>query len=170
MRIADAAKRAGVTVQVGHIERFNPAIRAMDRLGIQPRFIEVTRISPMTFRSIDVGVVLDMMIHDIDIVLRLARLQGRAGRRHRRQRHRRSRGHLQRPPHLRERLRGERHRVAGWRSRPNGKLRVFSPDAYVSLDYQKRYGMVARRSGNLDAIRDGRRPHPLRGGRRTCRS
>ena len=59
-------------VQVGHIERFNPAIRAMARLDIRPRFMEVTRISPLTFRSIDVGVVLDMMIHDIDIVLRLA--------------------------------------------------------------------------------------------------
>src|SRR5213082_1201338 len=44
----------------------------MARLGIEPRFIEVTRISPLTFRSIDVGVVLDMMIHDIDIVLQLA--------------------------------------------------------------------------------------------------
>jgi len=71
-RIVDAARRSGVTAQVGHIERFNPAIRAMARLGVRPRFIEVTRISPMTFRSIDVGVVLDMMIHDIDIVLRLA--------------------------------------------------------------------------------------------------
>ena len=44
----------------------------MQRLEIRPRFIEVTRISPLTFRSIDVGVVLDMMIHDIDIVLMLA--------------------------------------------------------------------------------------------------
>ena len=49
----------------------------MSKLEIQPRFIEV-RISPLTFRSIDVGVVLDMMIHDIDIVLRLA-ARSRAG-------------------------------------------------------------------------------------------
>ena len=72
-RIADAARRAGVTVQVGHIERFNPVVRAMAALEMAPRFIEVIRISPMTFRSTDVGVVLDMMIHDIDIVLKLAR-------------------------------------------------------------------------------------------------
>ena len=71
-RIVDVRRRLNVPLQVGHIERFNPAIRAMARLNIQPRFIEVTRISPMTFRSIDVGVVLDMMIHDIDIILRLA--------------------------------------------------------------------------------------------------
>jgi predicted dehydrogenase len=71
-RIADAARRHGVTVQVGHIERFNPALRAMRNLEVAPRFIESIRISPMTFRSIDVGVVLDMMIHDIDIVLMLA--------------------------------------------------------------------------------------------------
>jgi len=70
--IVDASRAAGVAVQVGHIERFNPVVRAMSRLEIQPRFIEVTRISPLTFRSIDVGVVLDMMIHDIDIVLKLA--------------------------------------------------------------------------------------------------
>src|SRR5690606_6995605 len=71
-RIRQLADDHGAVVQVGHIERFNPAIRAMDRLGISPRFMEVIRISPLTFRSIDVGVVLDMMIHDIDIVLKLA--------------------------------------------------------------------------------------------------
>src|SRR5689334_14348650 len=49
-RIADAAQRSEATVQVGHIDRFNPVMRAMNRLDIQPRFIEVTRISPMTFR------------------------------------------------------------------------------------------------------------------------
>src|SRR5690606_22298611 len=71
-RIRDLAREHAAVVQVGHIERFNPAIRAMERLGISPRFMEVIRISPLTFRSIDVGVVLDMMIHDIDIVLKLA--------------------------------------------------------------------------------------------------
>src|SRR5450432_4031751 len=71
-RIVEAANTSTAVVQIGHIERFNPAFIAMQRLNIQPRFIEVTRISPLTFRSIDVGVVLDMMIHDIDIVLQLA--------------------------------------------------------------------------------------------------
>src|SRR5204862_1117518 len=72
-QIVDWAKQHNAVLQVGHIERFNPAIRSMGKLAVEPRFIEVIRISPLTFRSIDVGVVLDMMIHDIDIVLKLAR-------------------------------------------------------------------------------------------------
>jgi predicted dehydrogenase len=152
-RIVDCAKATGVPVQVGHIERFNPAVRAMNRLEIKPRFIEVTRISPMTFRSIDVGVVLDMMIHDIDIVLRLAG----------------SRvakidaigvsviGTVE--DVCNARLIFENGCVANITAsrlslKTERKLRVFSPDAYVSLDYQKKYGVVARRSHNLDAIRE----------------
>ena len=72
-RIADLAEKSGVVVQVGHIERFNPAVRSLSALGVEPRYVEVVRISPLTFRSIDVGVVLDVMIHDIDIVLSLAK-------------------------------------------------------------------------------------------------
>src|SRR2546421_4196013 len=71
-RIVEWSKQTGALVQVGHIERFNPAVRALKRLNLKPRFIETSRISPLTFRSLDVGVVLDMMIHDIDIVLKLA--------------------------------------------------------------------------------------------------
>ncbi len=125
----------------------------MTRLGIKPRFMEVTRISPLTFRSIDVGVVLDMMIHDIDIVLRLAQspvakidatgvsVIGEV------------------EDICNARLTFENGCVANVTAsrlalKTERRLRVFSPDAYVSLDYQKRYGIVARRSGNLDAIRD----------------
>ncbi|MEM6314547.1 MAG: Gfo/Idh/MocA family oxidoreductase, partial [Planctomycetota bacterium] len=71
-KIAELAEKHDAVVQVGHIERFNPVVRSLRALQITPRFIEVTRVSPMTFRSIDVGVVLDMMIHDIDIVTWLA--------------------------------------------------------------------------------------------------
>src|SRR3954466_2715395 len=60
-QIVELSRANDTMVQVGHIERFNPAVRAVDRLKMVPRFIEVTRISPLTFRSIDVGVVLDMM-------------------------------------------------------------------------------------------------------------
>lgn len=152
-QIVELSRAHRTIVQVGHVERFNPAVRAMDRLGIKPRFIEVTRVSPLTFRSIDVGVVLDMMIHDIDIVLKLAsspvaqvsaigvsvigsvedvcnaRLEF-------------ANGCVANLTASRLALKTER------------KLRVFSADAYVSLDYQKKYGIVAHRSGNLDAIRD----------------
>ena len=151
--IVALAKAAGVVVQVGHVERFNPAVRAMARLGVKPRFIEVTRVSPLTFRSIDVGVVLDMMIHDIDIVLNLAGSPVRS------------------VEAVGVSVIGDVEDVCNARLKfANGcvanltasrlafkterKLRVFSADAYVSLDYQKKYGMVAHRSGNLQAIRD----------------
>jgi len=74
--IKDIADRTGSTLMVGHIERFNPIMRAMQNAtnrgqDVVPRFIEVHRVSPMTFRSVDVGVVMDMMIHDLDVVLML---------------------------------------------------------------------------------------------------
>lgn len=59
-------------VQVGHLERFNPAVRATLPLLTTPMFFEVHRLSVFTPRSLDVDVVLDLMIHDIDIVLRMA--------------------------------------------------------------------------------------------------
>jgi len=74
--IKDLAERTGSILMVGHIERFNPVMRAMQASTssgheIVPRFIQVHRVSPMTFRSVDVGVVMDMMIHDLDVVLML---------------------------------------------------------------------------------------------------
>ncbi len=68
------AEQSGAVLMVGHIERFNPVMRAMQKATangaeVVPRFIEVHRVSPMTFRSVDIGVVMDMMIHDLDVVL-----------------------------------------------------------------------------------------------------
>jgi predicted dehydrogenase len=68
-----AAAKGKATLQVGHSERFNPAFMALSRYKLKPRFIEAERISPCRFRSMDVGVVMDMMIHDIDLVLSLVR-------------------------------------------------------------------------------------------------
>jgi len=67
------AGKKHLTIQVGHVERFNSAIQAIKRLSPQPKFIEVHRLGPFTPRVKDVGVVLDLMIHDIDIVLGLTR-------------------------------------------------------------------------------------------------
>ncbi|QYU69464.1 hypothetical protein J4558_04785 [Leptolyngbya sp. 15MV] len=72
----ELAEGPGSILMVGHIERFNPVMRAMQAstgagMDIVPRFIQVHRVSPMTFRSVDVGVVMDMMIHDLDVVLML---------------------------------------------------------------------------------------------------
>ncbi len=76
LKIKEAAESSRAVLMVGHIERFNPimrALRAEQAHGVPliPRFMEVHRVSPMTFRSVDVGVVMDMMIHDLDVVIML---------------------------------------------------------------------------------------------------
>jgi predicted dehydrogenase len=70
--IADAALQTGAVAQVGHILRFDPVTRAIAALGVRPRFLEVSWMTPFTFRSMDVGVVMDLMIHGLDVVLHLA--------------------------------------------------------------------------------------------------
>ena len=137
------AQERGLVLQVGHIERFNPVMSALeDRLNA-PRFIEATRLSPYPGRSLDVGVVLDVMIHDIEIIL-----------------------HLVRSPWVSVDAVGvpilsKREDIANVRIRfENGcvanitasrisqekvrKIRVFQPDAYLSLDYQKQEGYLLR--------------------------
>lgn len=70
-KLIEIAEKNGLILQVGHIERFNSAFTAVSRLIKQPRFIETHRLSPFPNRSLDVGAVLDIMIHDIDIILGL---------------------------------------------------------------------------------------------------
>jgi predicted dehydrogenase len=70
--IVSLAKKNNTVVAVGHSERCNPVVQAIKRLAIEPKFIEASRVSPYTFRSTDISVVLDVMIHDIDIILSLA--------------------------------------------------------------------------------------------------
>ena len=70
-RILAVAKEHGRIVQVGHLERFNPAVTAARSLRNRPMFFESHRLSVFTARSLDVDVVLDLMIHDLDIVLSL---------------------------------------------------------------------------------------------------
>ncbi len=67
------AKAKGCTIQVGHIERFNPAILALESYGLRPMFIESHRLAQFNPRGTDVAVVLDLMIHDIDVILSLVR-------------------------------------------------------------------------------------------------
>ena len=67
-----AADAKGLVLQVGHIERFNPAMGALAELDLTPRFMEVHRLAPFNYRTLDVSVVMDLMIHDIDIVMELA--------------------------------------------------------------------------------------------------
>ena len=70
-RLIDAGRRSGRIVQVGHIERFSRAFREIAPVITQPRFIEAHRLGPYPDRATDVGVVLDLMIHDLDIVVQL---------------------------------------------------------------------------------------------------
>lgn len=151
--LADWATTHSAVLQVGHTERFNPAVRAIMATGIVPRFMEVDRISPMTFRSLDVGVVMDMMIHDLDIVLALAGSP------------------LARVDATGVPLLSKHEDVASARLvfesgcvanltasrlalKTERKLRIFSEDAYVSLDYQKRTAILIRRSDNAQALDD----------------
>jgi predicted dehydrogenase len=67
------ANARGATLQVGHIERFNPTLRFLPAEGPTPRYLDAERLSTYTFRSTDIGVVLDLMIHDIDLVLSIVK-------------------------------------------------------------------------------------------------
>ncbi|MDD5138152.1 MAG: Gfo/Idh/MocA family oxidoreductase [Candidatus Omnitrophica bacterium] len=70
-KLIGLARRSGVILQVGHVERFNAAFVATQKIVHHPRFIECHRLSPFPNRSLDIGVVFDLMIHDIDIILGL---------------------------------------------------------------------------------------------------
>jgi predicted dehydrogenase len=150
--IVALARKHGVLVAVGHTERFNPAVRAVDRLGLRPKFIETHRISPFTFRSADVGVVFDLMIHDIDIVLHLVHDE------------------VARAEAVGVNVLGKYEDIANARLMFRGgavanltasrlalkterKLRVFAEKAYVSLDYQKKVGMAITLDQNLDVLK-----------------
>jgi len=146
--LEELADEMGTTVQVGHIERFNPAVRALAEFGVDPRFIEVHRLGPFTFRSADISVVMDLMIHDIDIVLALAKSEvarvdacGVAVI-----------GKLVDLANARLVFKSgcvvnmTASRIAVKRMR---KIRVFSEDCYISLDYGAKEGYVYKKSPKL---------------------
>src|SRR6202012_2771272 len=72
------AQEKRVVLQVGHVERFNPVLTYLEQIAKDPRFIETHRLSPYPNRSTDIGVVLDLMIHDLEIILHLVRSPVRA--------------------------------------------------------------------------------------------
>ncbi len=150
--LLDLARRHHGLLQVGHSERFNPVVRAMSRMSVAPRFIETHRISPFTFRSADIGVVMDMMIHDIDIVLHLVRSRPASVdavgvsvlARHEDIANARitfEDGCVVNLTASRLALKTER------------KIRVFSEEAYLSLDYQKKTGIAIKKDANLDLLK-----------------
>ena len=67
--LVQLAQQNNCVLQVGHVERFNPVFKYLETVATDPRFIETHRLSPYPARSTDIGVVLDLMIHDLDVVL-----------------------------------------------------------------------------------------------------
>ncbi len=72
-QIVQMVKEAGVKLQVGHVERFNPAFLAINNMALNPMFIEVHRLAQFNPRGTEVSVILDLMIHDIDIILKIVK-------------------------------------------------------------------------------------------------
>lgn len=135
-RLIGTASRARRILQVGHLERFNPAVLELERRATLPLFFEVHRMNLFSPRSLDVDVVLDLMIHDVDVVLSLTRAE---------------------PAEIRAAgisIRSQKVDIANVRLQfPNGcvanltasristdrvrKLRLFQPQQYLSLDYDR---------------------------------
>jgi len=145
-QIVNLAMQKGVILQIGHIERFNPIIQNVSRLIRNPRFIEIHRLSPFTHRGTDVGVVLDLMIHDIDIILDMVKDK------------------IQRIDAVGVNVLTPYEDIANARIKfKNGcaanltasrvspermrKIRVFQKDSYISVDYYKQAGKAFYKKG-----------------------
>jgi predicted dehydrogenase len=72
-KLVQIAKEKNVVLQVGHLERFNPAVEELEKIVTEPKFIEVHRLGSFSARSLDIDVILDLMIHDLDIILALVK-------------------------------------------------------------------------------------------------
>jgi len=144
--LVETSRRTNRLLQIGHIERFNPVMRSLEAKLTQPKFIEAHRLSPFPNRSIDIGVVLDLMIHDLEIILHLVNSPVE------------SIDAVGIPVLTRSedianaRIRFENGCVANLtasRISPERmrKIRVFQSDCYLSLDYQEQAGQIHWREG-----------------------
>jgi len=140
-RLIAAAEQHGRMLQVGHLERFNPAVIALEARVTLPLFFEIHRLSVFSPRSLDVDVILDLMVHDIDIVLSLAGAQPEevrgAGISILSPKVDIANARLQFPNGCVANLTASR--VSTDRVR---KLRLFQPQQYVSLDYARQEVLV----------------------------
>ena len=143
-RLADAARAAGLVLQVGHIERFNPVVRELRHLVSEPRFVECHRLAPFAGRGADTDVIFDVMIHDLDLLTYLVDdeivsidavgvpiLSNNIDIANVRLRF--ARGCVANVTASRVSLKRER------------KLRIFQTDTYVSMDFDAHTALVARR-------------------------
>lgn len=151
-RLADAARRNGRILQVGHLERFNPAVTALEGIVTKPLFFEIHRLSEFSPRSLDVDVVLDLMIHDIEIVLALVGTMPQeiraAGISILSDKVDLANVRLAFPGGAVANLTASR--VSTERVR---KLRLFQPSQYVSVDYARQDGVVFTVSSGSDGMR-----------------
>jgi predicted dehydrogenase len=135
-RLIEVAERGGRILQVGHLERFNPAVIELERRAHLPLFFEVHRLNLFSPRSLDVDVVLDLMIHDVDVVLALTNAEPEeiraAGVRILSQKVDIANVRLQFPNGCIANLTASR--ISTERVR---KLRLFQPQQYLSLDYTR---------------------------------
>jgi len=139
--LIDAAMRNRRILQVGHVERFNPVVALATELATTPQFFEVHRLAAFSPRSLDIDVVLDLMIHDIDVVLSLVRAPVREVR---------AVGIpvlSEKPDIANARVEFEDGCVANFTAsrvslEKTRKLRFFQPHDYISLDYASQTGMM----------------------------
>ncbi|HJU12487.1 MAG TPA: Gfo/Idh/MocA family oxidoreductase [Candidatus Binataceae bacterium] len=142
--LSSLARHSGRILQIGHLERFNPAIVRLRQLLSHPRFIECHRLAPFTERGTDVDVILDLMVHDLDVILTVtaapvisleavgvAVLTDRIDVANARL-------------HFADQLIANLN-VSRVAPRKERKIRFFQPDAYISLDYEARRIQVYRK-------------------------
>ncbi len=152
-KVVSLARKNNSVVAVGHSERCNPVVQAMKRLNIEPKFIEANRISPYPFRSTDIGVVLDIMIHDIDIILSLAASKIKkvdaVGV-----------GVIadDKEDICNARIVFENGCIANITAsrlalKTERKVRVFSKQAYLSVDYLKKSGIIIKADPNINVVK-----------------
>ncbi len=138
-----ACREHGVKVQVGHVERFNPALLALENTKLSPMFIEAHRLAVFNPRGTDVSVILDLMIHDLDIVLSLVDSEVKGV-------HANGVSVVSDTPDIANvRLEFENGCVANLTAsrismKQMRKVRLFQPDAYISLDFLEKNAQVIR--------------------------
>ncbi|MBE3602510.1 Gfo/Idh/MocA family oxidoreductase [bacterium] len=144
--LKEIARRTGRILQIGHLERFNPAVMRLRSIVAAPRFVECHRLAPFTERGVDVDVVLDLMVHDLDVIqcvtgasgvtaleaLGVAVLTDQIDV---------ANARIRFANGLIANLNASR--VAPRRER---KIRFFQPDAYISVDYEARRIQIYRKS------------------------
>ena len=152
-KILSLAKERGRLVQVGHIEHYNPVMAFLEKQVHSPRYITADRLAPFNPRGMEVGVVLDLMIHDIGVILQLVN------------------SHVSHVESVGVNVISQREDIANARitfengcvanintSRVSQKkvreIRVFQPNAYLSLDFMNQSGHILRKTGPMDITKE----------------